>query len=246
MTSVLNYTPSAAEEVDPITGLNREQFAAMQANEVYRPGQKDLLGRDGNDVKEVTWADKKWPNKMGRMVIEKRDEEGESGGYETWIMKTDGFGHPFSADDGPAEGYNCEFFMECSTADGGSEELCRERMYPILKELVERTIADPELPTFARKYGGGRAGGLPVELTQVGVKYGDDIRTHNDRKVGVMVGIPHTRGSYVNSAGKTIKLISVRLMKRSELLLARMGGEDRIRKVCSKFRADGSKWLTTF
>ena len=236
MTSVLNYTP-------PLDNLNEVEVESV---EFYKPGSATPAA-PSKDKAGITWHDKKWPNKVGRMVIEKRVEDGSSGGgSETWIMKTEGFGHPFSEDDGPAEGYNCEFFMETICGAEMSEQVCHDRMYPILKELVERTIADPELPSFARKYGGGKAGGIPVELSQIGVKYPDDIRTHGDRKVGVMVGIPHTRGSYVNSAGKTIKLISVRLLKRSELLLARMGGEDRIRKVTGKFRADGTKWLSAF
>ena len=101
MTSVLDWTNLKLGEMnqDQLNAMH-SNAALMQANEVYRPGQKDMLERDKYDVKDLTWADKKWPSKMGKMVIEKRVDDS---GSETWIMKTEGFGHPFSADDGPAE-----------------------------------------------------------------------------------------------------------------------------------------------
>jgi len=168
------------------------------------------------------FADKRWPTKVAKY---KYFKDGD-----VHVVMTEGLSHPFPSYEGPPEGLGCEFFMESTDEDSV------EWMTSILRELVDKTIEDPALPLFAKE-----VPALPVELSQIGVRYPEEYRNHKDRKMCVFVGMSHRRERTItNSEGKELPLLNVRLLKRRDFLVVRLGGMDRVKRIYTKLRKEGN------
>ena len=57
----------------------------------------------------------------------------------------------------------------------------------------------------------------------------------------VFVGMSHRRERTItNSEGKELPLLNVRLLKRRDFLVVRLGGMDRVKRIYTKLRKEGN------
>lgn len=180
-----------------------------------------------------TEENKRWPQKKGTFEFSKTDEN-------TIIVQTRGLGEPFPFGEGPDVGYGCELWCECVSEEDAALGLA------VLREAAEGLITNQDIVGLVNKWKY-----IPLDLEQLDVPFPPHFREYQEKRVGVLLGapVPKHRKEYctvLNSEGKEIPRIPVKVLTRQYLLRIRARGPEGCKKIVNEVVKNGEYHITKF